>query len=79
MRQNRFDELTKTLASDVSRRNVVKTLALGAIAGIFGVLKPDKTIQAAGPTPAASSKKCTNCQSSQTCCNGVCVNTSTDA
>ena len=69
MNQDRFDDLTRTLASTTSRRTVLKTLAGSAAGGLLAFLGLGEA--AADDTCKPLGKKCN--KSSQ-CCSGGCVN-----
>src|SRR5580765_6577969 len=66
--QNKFDELTKSIAASVTRRAALKKFGVG-LAGMalacFGLV--DR---------AQAGKRCSNnadCRSGQVCCNGSCM------
>jgi hypothetical protein len=68
MDSNRFDDLTRTLATTTSRRGFLKTLAggaAGALLAAFGV----------GEAAAKDCKKAGQlCKNTKECCSGICYN-----
>jgi len=67
MDSSKFDELTKALASNTSRRQAIKTLAASTFGGLLAFTGLG--------TAFAKTKKC---PSGQTDCGGKCVDTKTD-
>ncbi len=70
MDHDRFDDLTRALASTTSRRTVLKTLAGSAAGGLLAMLGVGDT--AAAPVGCKASGK--SCKRGDQCCSGVCVN-----
>ena len=68
MNQDRFDDLTRTLASPTSRRTVLKTLAGSAAGGLLALLGGGEA--AADDTCKPVGKKC---RKAAQCCSGVCT------
>src|SRR5437660_8659989 len=66
MDPNQFDQFTKALATNTSRRQALKTFAATAFGGILAL---------SGLGTAFAGKKC---PPGSTNCHGTCVNTSTD-
>ena len=66
MDPNQFDQFTKALATNTSRRQALKTFAATAFGGILAL---------SGLGTAFAKKKC---PPGSTNCHGTCVNTSTD-
>jgi hypothetical protein len=68
MDYNRFDDLTRTLATTTSRRGFLKTLAGGAAGGMLALLGIGE----------AAAKDCTKtgkkCKDNKECCSGLCSN-----
>jgi hypothetical protein len=62
---NRFDEYTKALATGVSRRQVIKALAGGALAAVFGARAAPAA--EAAPTCRVLGE---SCRTDATCCSG---------
>ena len=70
MESNKFDELTKTLATSTSRRQALKTLAATALGGLLGASSIG-TAFAASPTCVSGGHRCT---STSQCCPGLSCN-----
>jgi hypothetical protein len=72
MAANRFDELTRALASNTSRRTTLRAIFSGVIGGGLGLIGLS-TIQAAGCIP---SDKPVTCKHDSDCCSHKCRFTS---
>jgi hypothetical protein len=84
----RFDEIAKSLASQTTRRAVVRTVVAGVVAGLSGVL--GRSREARGAVPALLGEACTTgkdcsglpfvvcCGASATGTKGKCVDIETD-
>lgn len=76
MDSNKFDDLTKVLATTTSRRNAFKALGVAAVGGIVGLVGISTAF--AQPSEGRNCQQaCTDCNPSigLNCCQGLhCVN-----
>jgi len=71
--QQRFDELTKAIASGVSRRGVLKTLAVGAVGGLLGLVGArGAAAKRPPPTPPPCQYLGAACSVGSDCCSTMC-------
>ena len=77
MGDTRFDELTKTLAGDASRRSMLKSIAVVAAGGLVALLGPRgaeaQRKKHSHCAQAGESCVSASCCGSLVCNNGVCV------
>src|SRR5438105_14612242 len=70
-----FDDLSKSLAEGVSRREALRKFGFGLAGVVLAAVGLSSRARAAGQ-PCASNADCPN---SETCCNSVCTNLDNDA
>ncbi len=66
MDSSRFDEFTKALASSISRRQALKSIAATVIGGIFGLGRASDVLADCQPFGHP-------CASNGDCCSGFCM------
>jgi hypothetical protein len=74
MDQERFDQLTRTLATGKSRRSVLKGLTGTAVGGLLAAVGMGEAVA----KPAGKPSKCygenSSCTNGKQCCSGTCTN-----